>query len=325
MSYKVLIPQDITAPGKEYLLERGYELEILDDSSLENICAHAADADAILVRTANHPAAVFDAAKKLKVVARHGVGLDNIDLKAAAAHGVKVCYAPVSNTNSVAEHTLMMILALAKNAILQDKACRAGDYTSRNRVKGIEVEGKTLGLIGCGRIGQLVAQKAHFGFGMNVIGADAYADPAKLPDFIELKRSPEEVYAEADFISYHVPLNDETRNMGCSEAFEKMKPGAFVINCARGGIVNESDLYDALVSGKLGGAGLDVHVSETVDPQHPLDPANPLYTLENVIVSPHNAALTYEAADRMGLHAAIGIDEVLSGKEPTWPVKLPPV
>lgn len=321
MSFKVLIPQDITDPGKDYLKEHGCEIEILDDHSVENICKHVVDADAILARTADYPAAVFEAGKKLKVIARHGAGVDNFDIDAATAHGVWVCRAPIANSNSVAEHTMMMILACAKNTILQDKACRAADYNSRNRVKGMELEGKVLGLIGCGHIGQLVAKKAAYGFGMKVVGYDAYADPAKLPDYIELKDNMDDVYKEADFVSLHVPLNDETRGMVNKDVMEhKMKNTAYVINCARGGIVDEKDLYDAVTSGAIAGAGLDVFVAEIEDPNRPLDPECPLFKLDKVVVSPHNAALTKEAADRMGLHAAQGIIEVLTGKVPTWPV-----
>ena len=322
MKYKVLIPQDITETGKDYLREHDCELMILKDSSVENICKNVTDVDAILVRTADYPAQVFEAAKRLKVIARHGAGVDNIDLEAAALHGVQVCNAPVANSTSVAEHTIMMILACAKNAILQDKACRRGDYDSRNRVKGTELEGKTLGLIGCGHIGRLVAEKAFYGFGMKVIGYDAYADPAVLPEYIGQKNSMDEVFSEADFISLHIPLNDETRGMVNKEIFvKKMKNSACLINCARGGIVNEDDLYEALKRGEIAGAGLDVFETETLNPNEPLDPNCKLYTLDNVIVSPHNAALTVEAADKMGLHAAWGIVEVLTGQKPTWSVK----
>lgn len=314
MSFNVLIPQDITEAGKKYLRENDCEIRVLEDCSVENICKNVGWADGMLVRTAEYPAKVFEAAEHLKVVARYGAGVDNIDLKAATAHGVQVCNAPIANSNSVAEHTMALILACAKNLIIQDKACRAGDYDSRNRVKGVELDKKVLGLIGCGHIGQLVARKAAYGFGMEVIGYDAFADPAKMPEYIKLTDSMDELYEKADFLSVHVPLNDGTRNMIDREVMEKMKDTAVVINCARGGVVNEADLYEAVKTGKLAGAGLDVFVAE------PIDPGNPLYTLDQVVVSPHNAALTEEAADRMGLHAAQGIIEVLTGKRPTWPV-----
>lgn len=314
MSYKVVIPQDITAAGRDYLTAHDCEVKVLQDSSVENICREVGDADALLVRTAPYPAAVFEAAKKLKVVARYGAGVDNIDLEAATKHGVQVCNAPIANSNSVAEHTFMLLLACAKNLIIQDKACRRGDFESRNRTKGVEVDGKTLGLIGCGHIGRLVAQKAALGFGMKVIGYDAYAKQENMPEYIQLLDTPQEVYRQADFLSLHVPLTPDTRNMVNKEVFAMMKPTAVVLNCARGGVINEADLYQAVVDGTIAGAGLDVFEDE------PLNPKNPLYTLDQVIVTPHDAALTFEAADRMGLHAAQGIVEVLQGKKPTWPV-----
>ena len=314
MSWNVLIPQDITPAGKKYLTENDCEVRVLDDCSVENICKNCVDVDAMLVRTAPYPREVFEAAKKLKVMARFGAGVDNIDLKAATEHGVQVCNAPIANSNSVAEHTIALILACAKNLIIQDDACRRGDFEARNRIKGRELEGKTLGLIGCGHIGQLAAQKGVYGFGMKVIGFDAYADPAKIPEYIKLVSDPDEIYRKADFISLHVPLTESTRNMIDARIFGLMKPEAVLINCARGGVVNEKDLFEAVKSGRIAGAGLDVFEKE------PVDEANPLFQLKNIIVTPHNAALTVEASDRMGLHAAQGIIEVLSGKKPTWPV-----
>lgn len=314
MAFKVLLPQDITAAGRDYLKENGCEVKVLEDCSVESICREVVDADALLVRTASYPAQVFDAARKLKVVARYGAGVDNIDIDAATKHGVQVCNAPIANSNSVAEHTMMLLLACAKNLIIQDKACRRGDFESRNRTKSIELEGKTLGLVGCGHIGQLVARKAALGFGMKVLGFDAYAKPENMPEYITLVSNVEDLYRQADFVSLHVPLTPETRNMVGASVFAMMKPTAIIISCARGGVVNEDDLYAAVTKGTIAGAGLDVFVDEPINPQ------NPLYTLDNVVVTPHNAALTFEAADRMGLHAAQGILEVLQGKKPTWPV-----
>lgn len=314
MSFKVVIPQDITEAGRKYLRENDCEVVVLSDSSVENICAAVGDADALLVRTASYPAAVFEAAKKLKVAARYGAGVDNIDLEAATKHGVQICNAPIANSNSVAEHTMALLLACAKNIILQDRACRSGDFESRNRTKGVELEGKTLGLIGCGHIGRLVAKKAALGFDMKVIGYDAYAKRENMPEYITLVDTAEEVYRQADFLSLHVPLTSDTKNMIDGKIMDMMKPGAVILNCARGGVVNEADLYEAVKNRKIAGAGLDVFADE------PINPDNPLYTLDRVVVTPHNAALTVEAADRMGVHAAQGIVEVLNGKKPTWPV-----
>lgn len=320
MSYKVLIPSDITSAGKEYLWENGCEVTVLEDSSVESICRNIGDMDAVLARTEEYPARVFKAAKKLKVISRYGSGVDNIDLEAASAHGVQICNTPIANANSVAEHTVMLILACAKKAVLQDKACRRGDFASRNRERGIELEGKCLGIIGCGNIGRMAAQKMVYGFGMRAVGYDEYVDPAKVPDCIRMVNSVDAVYEEADFISLHVPLTEATKGMVGREALGKMKKDAYVINCARGGLIDEEALYEAVSSGQIAGAGLDVFESEILEGGKPLDADSPLFTLDQIVVSPHNAALTVEACDRMGVHAAQGILEVLAGKEPAWPV-----
>lgn len=314
MPFRVLIPQDITRPGKQYLEENGCEIKVLQDCSVENICREVKEMDAILMRTAPCPSVVFEAADRLKVVARHGAGFDNIDLEAATAHHVQVCNTPTANSNSVAEHTMSLLLACAKNLLIHDRACRKGDFESRNRTLSVEVEGKVLGLVGCGHIGQLVAKKAALGLGMRVIGYDAYAKPENMPEYITLALNIEEVYQQADFLSLHVPLTPDTKGMIDRHVFTRMKPNAIVLNCARGGIVNEGDLYWAISNNIISGAGLDVFSCE------PIDPSNPLYSLDKVVVTPHSAAQTFEATDRMGLYAAQSIIEVLQGKPPRWPV-----
>jgi D-3-phosphoglycerate dehydrogenase len=214
----------------------------------------------------------------------------------------------------VAEHTVAFLLACAINLVYMDRQAKTGNWNERNRVKNTEVEGKVLGLIGLGRIGRGVAKKASFGLGMKVIGYDAYTDKGSLPDYIETVDDWKEVYARADFVSLHVPATPETKNSVNKDCFALMKQSAYLINCARGEVVNEADLNDALDQKRIAGAALDVLCSE------PPDQNNPLLMQERLILSPHNGALTYEALDFMGLHAAIGIDEVLSGKTPSWPV-----
>lgn len=314
MGSKVLIPQDITAAGKEWLISKGYEVTVLKNSSAEAILEVIGDYDAVLARTAEYPRKILEAGKKLKVIARYGAGVDNIDCKAATELGIQVCNAPVANSNSVAEHTITLLLACAKNLLVQDRETRNGNYESRNQRKGMEVRGKTLGLIGCGHIGQLVAKKAYFGLDMQVIGYDAYLKQEQIPEYIHMEQEAEDVLAKADFVSLHIPATPETKDFINAGRLRKMKSSAVLLNCARGGVVNEKDLYVALIEKKLAGAGLDVFKKE------PPDKENPLFSLENVIVSPHNAALTCEAMDKMGLHAAQGIDEVLQRKKPTWPV-----
>lgn len=317
MSFKVLIPQDITAAGKDYLREKGYEIKMGTGITVEAIAKDVEDCDAILARTAPFPAEVLRAGKKLKVIGRHGIGVDNIDVKTATELGIYVTYAPLSNANSVAEHTIMLILASAKNLVKIDREFRNGDFEIRNRLKGMDLDGKTLGLIGLGRIGRMVAKKTTYGLGMKVIGYDPYLTKDQVDAEIELTTDWDYVFKNADIISLHLPSTPETKGRVGKSEFEMMKSTAIFINCARGDIVNETELINALQQKKIAGAALDVFNQE------PPAKENPLLKLDNVIVTPHNAALTQESMDRMGLHAAIGIDEVLSGKKPSWAVNQP--
>ena len=314
MGCKILIPQDITKAGKDFLKDKGYKIKVLEDSSMDSICREVGDCDALLVRTALYPRKIMEAGKQLKVIARYGAGVDNIDIDAASEYGVQVCNAPIANSNSVAEHAIALLLACAKNLKVQDKETRKGNFESRNILKSMEVSGKILGLVGCGHIGQMVAQKAHYGLHMNVKAYDTYISQSKLPSYIQLVDQIDEIFETCDFISLHIPITEDTRDSVNRNLLNKMKPNSVLINCSRGGVVNEADLYEVLSRGRIKAAGIDVFEKE------PVSMENPLLQLENVIVSPHNAALTYEAMDQMGIDAAKGIDEVLSGKTPTWPV-----
>ncbi|MCL2380086.1 MAG: hydroxyacid dehydrogenase [Treponema sp.] len=313
MSYTVLLPQDIVEEGKEFLTSKGYTIKAGKGVTSNQIAEDAADCEAILARTAPFPREVIEAGKKLKVIARHGVGCDNIDVAACTERGIQVTYAPESNANSVAEYTIGMIIALARYFLPCDRAVRSGQWETRNTFPAIDLEGKTLGLIGAGRIGSLVAKKAFFGLDMNILAYD--------PNVSEIKDVPQAkvvadigcVFAQADFVSLHLPATAHTKGMIGKDYFQAMKPGAFFINAARGEVVNETELREALASRRIAGAALDVF-----DPEPPLAD-NPLYSLDNVILTPHNAALTKEAMIRMALHAAMGIDDVLSGRPPKWP------
>lgn len=317
MSYKVLIPQDVAAVGKKYLTDRGCEIKMGSGISVDIIKEEVKDCDAILVRTAQLPAEVIEAAPKLKVIGRHGVGVDNIDFKRAEELGIWVTNAPESNAGSVAEYTIGMIISLARNFLTCDRELRSGNFGIRDRLKGADLDGKTLGIIGLGRVGTQVAKKAAAGLNMKIIGFDPYMSQDRVAAEVELVDNWDYLFEEADFISLHLPATPETRNIVGKKEFELMKPTAYLINAARGETVDEGELVKALQEGKIAGAGLDVYAKE------PPDNDNPLFTLDNVILSPHNAALTRECMDRMALHAAMGIDEVLSGKSPTWPVNKP--
>ncbi|MDK2800995.1 MAG: D-3-phosphoglycerate dehydrogenase / 2-oxoglutarate reductase [Clostridiales bacterium] len=317
MSFKVLIPQDITDAGKDFLREHGYEIKMGLGITVEQIAKDVEDCDAILARTAPFPAEVIEAGKKLKVIARHGVGVDNIDVKRATELGIWVTNAPESNANSVAEHTIGLIIACARNMVRCDKEFRNGNFEIRNQLKGFDLAGKTLAVVGTGRIGSMVAKKATLGLDMKVIGYDPYVTQDKVIPEIELVNDWEYIFKNADFISLHMPATSKTKGIVGAKEFEMMKSTAYLINAARGEVVDEAALIEALQQNKIAGAGLDVFEQE------PPAKDNPLFALDNVILTPHNAALTYEAMDRMGLHAAMGIHDVLSGKKPKWPVNEP--
>jgi len=319
MGFKVLIPQDISQVGKDYLLERGYEIKMGSGITEKELMKDVEDCDAILARTASFTANVIKSGKKLKVIGRHGVGFDNVDIKVAEELGIWVTNAPESNANSVAEHTLGLIIACARNLVRADTAFRNGDFEIRNKLNGSDLEGKTLGLLGVGRIGTMVAKKAAFGLGMKVIGYDPFLTQENVIPEIELSSKWEYVLENADFISAHMPVTASTKGIIGKKEFKMMKSTAYFINCARGEVVSEAELIEALQTNEIAGAGLDVFAEE------PPAKDNPLFQLENVILSPHNAALTKEATIRMALHAAMGIDEVLSGKKPKWPVNNPKI
>ena len=316
MAYKVLIPQDVVEEGKKYLTDRGYTIKMGKGISVSQIAEDVVDCDAILARTAPFPKEVIEAGKKLKVIARHGVGCDNIDVKAAAERGILVTFTPEANAISVAEYTIGMIIALARNFFPGDKATRTGAWEMRNKFHSVDLEGKTLGLVGAGRVGTLVAKKAFFGLDMKIVVYDPYIREIKGVPEAEIVTDPAMIFRESDFISLHVPATPETKGMVGKKYFDMMKPSSFLINAARGEIVNEKELYDVLKEKRIAGAALDVY-----DPEPPKND-NPLYILDNVILTPHNAALTHEAMTRMAVGAAMGIDDVLSGRTPKWPFKI---
>ncbi|WP_319416874.1 hydroxyacid dehydrogenase [Marispirochaeta aestuarii] len=316
-AYKVLIPQDIMEEGKAYLRDKGYEIKMGSGITVEDIVKDVADCDAILARTAPFPAEVLEAGKKLKVIGRHGVGVDNIDVKKAEEMGIWVTNAPESNSNTVAEHALGLIIALAHNIVRSDKAFRAGDFEIRNRVKGSDLEGKVLGVLGMGKIGRLVAQKAYHGLGMKVFGYDPYLKADEFPQWVTKVDDWDEIFRSSDYLTIHIPATPKTKNSIGAKEFGLMKKSACIINAARGEVVDEPALVEALKKGEIAGAGLDVFAEEPPAKDHPF------FSMDNVVVTPHNAALTTECMIRMATHAAQGIDEALNGKKPTWPVNNP--
>ncbi|MDR1520706.1 MAG: hydroxyacid dehydrogenase [Planctomycetota bacterium] len=317
MSFTVAIPQDISNAGKDYLSEKGYRLVVgSGPAGPDEIKRLIAGADAILARTNPFPREVLEAAAKLRVIGRHGIGVDNIDVPYCTQRGIWVTHTPNANAVSVAEHVMGFLVAIARGFAFMDRETRAGNWEIRNQRKGVDLDGKTLGVVGLGRIGKLVAEKARAAFNMEILGFDAIIKPENYPAGVAAAAT-EDIFARADFVTLHVPAVAGTRGMVDAKLLARMKKTAFLINCARGEIVKEGDLHDALANHRIAGAAIDVYETE------PPRPDNPLFRLDNLLATPHSAALTAEAMDRMGLHAAMGIHAVLSGGKPEWPVNQP--
>ncbi len=313
--FKVLIPEDIAESGKRYLLERGYSLKVGVPTDIETLKEELIDADGVIVRNAKYPKEVFEDSKKLKVIARHGTGVDNIDVAEAEKRGIWVTNGPTANINAVAEYTVAALMALSCMLRPLDIATRKKDWSLRLAMERYELKGKTVGLAGFGRIGQLVARKVTAGLGMKVIAYDLRDTIDAIPD-VEFTKDLDHVLKNSDFVSLHMPSTEQTRGMFDYEMFKTMKEHSFFINCARGDLYIEEDLIRVLEEGHLRGAALDVYAEE------PLKESR-LLQMDQVLLSQHNAGLSEESKENMSLHAAMGIDQVLSGQTPEWPVNHP--
>jgi D-3-phosphoglycerate dehydrogenase len=311
---KILIVQPIAKEATQLLIDEGFEVKELENHSVEIAMKEVVDVDAIIVRNGEIPREVIERANNLKVISRHGVGLEHIDVEAATEKGIYVTNAPIANSVSVVEHVIGMMLALAKNLITVDKALRKGRFEIRHECYGIELESKTLSIIGLGNVGRRLALKAVKGLGMRVIGFDPYVSTGDIDPDVEITDDWERVFREGDFVSLNLPLNDKTIGIVGVNEFKMMKKTAYLINCARGPIVKEPELIEALKEGLIAGAGIDVYSED------PPAKDNPLFFMENTIVTPHTAAHTDEAMKKMAMHAAQGVIEVLRNKVPTWPV-----
>ena len=242
MKLQVLIPSDISEVGKQYLRDRGYEIKMGRGLDEDTIIADAQGCDAMLVRNEPITRRILENIPSVKVISKHGVGLDKIDLEAAAEQNIWVTNGPLSNAIAVAEHTMMLLLACAKKLVRFDLAIRSGDYNIRNTMKGMDVEGKTIGIIGCGKIGSMVAKKCVHGFDMKAVGYDPFVpSEARLPE-IEYVDTMEDVFRRADFVSLHVSATKDNAGFVNKDLISLMKPTAYLLNAARGTIVNEADL-----------------------------------------------------------------------------------
>ena len=269
------------------------------------------DADALLLSTAfKVTREVIETAQNLKVISRTGVGVDNVDVVAATDHGILVLNTPDANTISVAEHTVALIAAISKQILYYDSEFRQGNFKVRRLNLSVDMDGKVLGLVGCGKIGRLVARKCKYAFGMSAIGYDPYITS----DLEDIKIFPdiESIFRQSDYISLHMPLTDETRNLVGDRLLSLMKPTAYLVNTARGGVVDEQILAKKLKEKLIAGAAFDVLSTE------PPAPDNPLLSLENIILTPHTAALTNECTERVAHEAVIGIIDYLNGQTPKF-------
>lgn len=312
---KVYIPQAIAEEGERFLLQQGYEVVHGSGPEPETFLREASDCDAIVLRVQQCPGSVLEACKNLKIVARHGVGYDNIDVAAAERLGIWVTNTPQALSDSVAEYTLAALLMAAKRIPECSRALYAGDYFYKNTHKGMDLAGKTLGIVGFGRIGRALAKKAHFGLDMRILAYSRSLRQDQVPEYVtacDLNT----LLEQADVVSLHVP-GGSGRNLMDAEAFARMKNGAVLVNAARGEVVEEKALIQALDSGRLSFAVLDVQASE------PPRPDDPLLGREDVLMTPHMASNTEQCMARMALHAAWQVHKVLSGQAPDWPVNHP--
>ena len=306
MSLPVVLIADKLAESTVAALGEAVEVRWVDGPDRPKLLAAVTDADAILVRSATTvDAEVIAAAPKLKIIARAGVGLDNVDVEAATAAGVLVVNAPTSNIHSAAEHALALMLAAARQIPAADATLKEHTW-KRSAFNGTEIYGKTVGVVGLGRIGQLVAQRLA-AFGTHVIAYDPYVPPARAAQLgIELLPL-DDVLARADFISVHLPKTKETAGLLGKEALAKTKPGVIIVNAARGGLIDEQALADAIRSGHVRAAGLDVFATEPCTD-------SPLFDLPEVVVTPHLGASTSEAQDRAGTDVAESVKLALAGE-----------
>ncbi len=316
MAYKILIPQDVAVEGKDILLNNGYEIKMGSGATEEDLIRDVEDCDAILLRTAPCTRAVLEAGKKLKIVARHGAGYNNVDLEAANELGIWVTNSPDSTTISVAEFTIGAIIAATKRTFLMNYAIKNNNFFYKNNHKGIDLFNKTLSIIGLGRIGKEVAKKAYFGLDMKVIAYDPFVNPDNAPEYVKMVDW-DEAFSKADVVSVHMPLTKDNRECIGLNEFEAMKNTAYFINCARGELVKDEHLAHAVKSEMIAGAFTDVFNQE------PPSMENPLLSTDDISVTPHMASNTEECMMRMATDAALQIQLVLSGEKPTYPVNKP--
>jgi D-3-phosphoglycerate dehydrogenase len=316
-SRKVLVKEKIADAGISLLREH-FDVDVLTEMGEDELRDAIADYEGIVIRSATKlNADLIDRADRLKVIGRAGIGVDNVDVPAATKRGIIVANAPESNIVAAAEHTIAMMLAQARKIPRADASLKAGKW-ERSKFGGVEVYEKTLGIIGFGRIGQLVAKRAK-GFEMNVIGFDPYVSGERFKELgVEHATDVADVYRNADVVTIHLPKTEETLNFLDAEAFAQMKDGVRIVNCARGELLDLDALQQALDSGRVAGAGLDVF------PEEPMT-EHPIFGYDQVVVTPHLGASTIEAQDRAGVITAEQVVAALTGGLVSNAVNIPRV
>ena len=301
---KILVSDDVSDSGLQPLRDAGFSVEKKTGLSPDELREALRDAEGLIVRSETKVTAnLMDAADKVRVIGRAGVGVDNIDVPAATTRGIVVMNAPDGNTITTAEHTIALLVALARNVPQANSSVKAAKW-ERKRFIGAELQRKTLGIIGLGRIGCAVAVRAR-AFGMKIVAHDPFIAPEQARDLEVECASLDEVFARADFLTVHTPLTNETRGIVGRDALAKMKKGARVINCARGGLIDEQALYEAIKAGIVAGAALDVFEQEPPPADHPL------LSLDQVIVTPHLGASTTEAQEGVAFTVAEQVRDFL--------------
>jgi D-3-phosphoglycerate dehydrogenase / 2-oxoglutarate reductase len=302
---KVLISDALSPAAVQIFKDRGIEVDFQPalGKDKDKLAGVIGNFDGLAIRSATKVSAkILEQAKKLKVIGRAGIGVDNVDISAATARGIIVMNTPFGNSITTAEHAISLMLALARQIPEADASTRAGKW-EKNKFMGVEIFGKTLGIIGCGNIGSIVADRA-LGLKMKVVAFDPFLSQERADNLGVEKVDLDELFKRADFITLHTPLTDKTRNIINAAAIRALKKGVRIINCARGGLVDEAALYEALKDGRVSGAAFDVFVTEPAT-------ENPLFKLPNVVCTPHLGASTSEAQENVALQVAEQMSDYL--------------
>lgn len=314
---KVLISDQLSPAAVQIFKDRGVEVDVKSNLSKEELAAIIGDYDGLAIRSNTKVTAdLLKHATRLKVVGRAGIGVDNVDIPAATARGIIVMNTPFGNSITTAEHAVALMFALAREIPAANASTHAGKW-EKNRFMGVELTGKILGIVGCGNIGSIVAERA-LGLRMKVLAFDPYLSPERAVELGVVKADLDTLLARADIITLHTPLTDKTRNIISAEAIAKMKKGVRIINCARGGLVDEAALKAALDSGHVAGAALDVFEVEPAK-------AHPLFGHERVVATPHLGASTTEAQENVALQVAEQISDYLLTGAITNAINMPSI